>query len=454
MHTLPQETMPCHVPESFYRRTAQAHRHPPLLYQKEPLLRSKRVEAKELVNVRFMNDHAAEIARLAKEYGFPKAMVARLAVEHGMNPGLGSLEEHLAALRIEQYQAKAEEKSAGQNAEVPPASGGVDSLLSTVLSDLQNRMTELSMQWAAFLEKQAEATNMTIGGHANGGPAAGSPADGSAENLEEKATDSLPLPLESIPSVEVPVLSDEDFMDEDAPATKEDIDALREMISGLREYLNDLDSLVPHAEPAIDPVMMADMRDRLLQIWERVNNPGSASVDAPDSENVVTLVSASMEDLRNALNSLVDAMATQLPEMISEAVAQKMSSTAATGGDLPSSLEVRLERIESLLGDLADSHLAGGHSPAPASVVDLQPLESRLDRLRDNMQTLFAEVQRMAPHANDDSAERIAAVEEKVDRAMELLHTLIEESGKPFSLEPSKGFGKKFVGSLRVVKED
>jgi hypothetical protein len=407
------------------------------------------VEAKELVNVRFMNDHAAEIARLAKEYGFPKAMVARLAVEHGMNPGLGSLEEHLAALRIEQYQAKAEEKSAGQNAEVPPASGSVDSLLSTVLSDLQNRMTELSMQWAAFLEKQAEATNMTIGGHANGGPAAGSPADGSAENLEEKATDSLPLPLESIPSVEVPVLSDEDFMDEDAPATKEDIDALREMISGLREYLNDLDSLVPHAEPAIDPVMMADMRDRLLQIWERVNNPGSASVDAPDSENVVTLVSASMEDLRNALNSLVDAMATQLPEMISEAVAQKMSSTAATGGDLPSSLEVRLERIESLLGALTD-----GHSPAPASVVDLQPLESRLDRLRDNMQTLFAEVQRMAPHANDDSAERIAAVEEKVGRMTDLLESLLAESSRSFVLLPSKGLGKALVGQIRLVKED
>lgn len=407
------------------------------------------MEEKDFVNVKFVDEHAIELKRLAKEYGFPKNLVARLAVEHGMNPELGSLEEHLAALRIEQYQAKAEEKPAGQNAEVPQASGGVDSLLSTVLSDLQCRMTELSMQWAAFLEKQAEATQMAIVGHA-----AGSPAIGSAENLEEKATDSLPLPLESIPSVEVPVLSDEDFMDEDAPATKEDIDALREMISGLREYLNDLDSLVPHAEPAIDPVMMADMRDRLLQIWERVNNPGSASVDAPDSENVVTLVSASMEDLRNALNSLVDAMATQLPEMISEAVAQKMSSTAATGGDLPSSLEGRLERIESLLGDLADSHLAGGHSPAPASVVDLQPLESRLDRLQSNLQTLFAEVQRMAPQHQDSGADRIAAVEEKVDRAMELLQTLIEESGKPFSLEPSKGFGKKFVGSLRVVKED
>ena|GEM_PF-5309625 len=407
------------------------------------------MEEKDFVNVKFVDEHAIELKRLAKEYGFPKNLVARLAVEHGMNPELGSLEEHLAALRIEQYQTKAEEKPAVQGAEMPPASGGVDSLLSTVLSDLQGRMAELSMQWAAFLEKQAQATNMAIVGPAAGIAAAGGSADGSSESLEEKATDSLPLPLESISSVEVPVLSDEDFMDEDAPATKEDIDALREMISGLREYLNDLDSLVPHAEPAIDPVMMADMRDRLLQIWERVNNPGSASVDAPDSENVVTLVSASMEDLRNALNSLVDAMATQLPEMISEAVAQKMSSTAATGGDLPSSLEVRLERIESLLGALTD-----GHSPAPASVVDLQPLESRLDRLRDNMQTLFAEVQRMAPHANDDSAERIAAVEEKVDRAMELLHTLIEESGKPFSLEPSKGFGKKFVGSLRVVKED
>ncbi len=423
------------------------YRHPPLLYQKEPLLRSKRVEEKDFVNVKFVDEHAIELKRLAKEYGFPKNLVARLAVEHGMNPELGSLEEHLAALRIEQYQTKAEEKPAVQGAEMPPASGGVDSLLSTVLSDLQGRMAELSMQWAAFLEKQAQATNMAIVGPAAGIAAAGGSADGSSESLEEKVTDSLPLPLESISSVEVPVLSDEDFMEEDAPATKEDIDALRGMISGLREYLNDLDSLVQHAEPAIDPVMMADMRDRLLQIWERVNNPGSASVDAPDSENVVALVSASMEDLRNALNGLVDAMATQLPEMISEAVVQKMSSTAATGVD--TSLENRLERIESLLESLSDGHLA-----APASLVDLQPLESRLDRLRDNMQTLFAEVQRMAPQHQDSEAERIAAVEEKVDQVMELLQTLIEESGKPFSLEPSKGFGKKFVGSLRVVKED
>jgi len=395
-------------------------------------------EQNDLVNVRFFDTHAAEIKRLAKEYGFPKAIVARMAVEHGMHPELGRLEDRLEALRIEREaeRASAQEPLPPENPADVPAPDTAQANLSEVLRGLQEQMSALARQWADFLASHQPMSTGVVAA---------------------EVTETLPLALEETP----PMWTDEDFMDAAEPesvrnldtAQEAEISRIRDTVRGLRERM---DALEDQPAPIVNPVVLADMQDRLRQIWERVESLGSApaesepmtaGISAESLEELRQGIEASLQGLRESLDSLVDTVALRLPQMVSDAVLEKMPGQQESAPS--SALEERLAAIESFLNALADRQDAVLAAAAPT--IDLSSLEDRLSRMQTNLQTLFAEMQRLASSEKQES--RIAGVEEKVDQVLELLQTLIEESAKPFTLEPSKSFGKKWVGKLRVVKE-
>lgn len=428
-------------------------------------------EGKEL-RTTFKGEAAEQIRFLAQKYDLPNSQVSRMAMESALHPDLGRLEDRLEALRQERLReeaAKREPKPVADSAPVAEAAAGAvenDRVLQA-LSDLSGRLDAVAGQLAAMARK--EAAKPGLGG-------VDDPDTGSTRLSDADFLDPASEIRDDFASTAMPDHSatDQPGADRSSPdqagmltellgavqAVQRHLDTmsvdstlenlLRQMAGRLDELAGQVVDRAGDGEgAAASASALSGMQITLREILDRLNtapampeNPGAGITGA----DLQSALESAMQGMRNSLNNLVDVAGGKLPEMVAQATVDRLGESLRE--ELERVLDGRLSRMESSLSSLARQ---GAVSASP--VVDLSSIEDRLGRLSGNIQALFAELQRLARPEQDSADSQAAALEAKVDGLFEMVEGLVEESARPFSLQPSKGFGKAFLGKLRVVKE-
>lgn len=405
------------------------------------------------VRVTLSGEDAAYVQSLAERYGVSKVQVTRLLLECVRNPDGGTIEERLAEL----VRAREEERLAAERGE---PGHDVEASHSTSEDRLEKALQELREMVLLLAEKISAQENpgrLRQRFWKGGAP---------AEALPESHEDLLPPPnLEDADFIDLPDLSasmdaiHEGFAGVDAaagpvsanPAPKPSLaeETLQHILSRIDTMAEDLSSLSGGQVNAVVTQGIANLQEAVQEVLRTLQEmqptPASAPVGPDDFRE---MLESSLEGVKSSINGLVDAMATQLPSVLAGAVVEALPGREAVAPSVDlTETHDRLTGIGKVVGEMAAQLDA-----FPALAERIAQIEDRVSRANSSLSGLVAEMQRLGADRGDD--QRLAGLEEKMDHLTSLLEALVEESSKSFVLQPSKGFGKKFVGQLRLIKEE